>query len=107
VFSSRDHQNVGTLDDGLNEKDVDLAVEVGDFIGLRLPPVGAGDGIELDYDAGWTNDYWRTLAASSFPYESYEFDNLGLRIISIYGELERGGAVGGLGPGAIAAVIGV
>jgi len=37
VFSSRDHQNVGTLDDGLNEKDVDLAVEVGDFIGLRLP----------------------------------------------------------------------
>jgi len=88
VFSSRDHENVGPLYDGINEKDVDLDVEIGDYIGLLMPILATGNGIDLDYDASWTNNYWRTLADSNFPYTNYTFDNLGKRIISLYGEID-------------------
>jgi len=66
---------------------IDMNVEAGDLIGVRLDK-SALAGIALDYDGGWTNDYFRTLAESDYPYTDYVFDNLGKRIISIYGEYE-------------------
>jgi len=87
TFSSRDHETLSGIALGLNEKTVSLDIQVGDYIGVLLQQQASGDGLALDYDAGWTNDYWRTLEGTTFPYTSYTFDNLGKRIISIYGEL--------------------
>lgn len=84
TFSSRDYEQESQLPAGLNELDVDIDVEVGDYIGIHMIKLAY---IDLDYDAGWTNDYWRTLEATSFPYTDYEFNNLGKRIISLYGEI--------------------
>ena len=96
IFSSRDSVIFTPVDYvvGLNEKTVELDIQAGDYIGIRLYRAGAGTGLSLDYDGGWTNDYWRTLAQTDFPYTNYTFDNLGQRIISLNGELEKGGMVG-------------
>lgn len=82
TFSSRDYEQVTLLVAGLNERSVDIDVEAGDYIGILMEALTY---IDLDYDAGWVNDYWRTLEATSFPYTNYEFNNLGKRIISLSG----------------------
>ena len=84
VFSSRDYETITGLVVGLNERNVSLEVEIGDYIGIWME---TSTYIDLDYDAGWTNDYWRTLEATNFPYSSYTFDNSGKRIISLYGSI--------------------
>lgn len=69
--------------------DIEMAVQIGDYIGVRLDAVASAvSGLALDYDAGWTNDYWRTLEETNFPYTDYEFNNLGKRIISLEGDIE-------------------
>ena len=94
TFSSRDSVTIPEAVIGLNEADVELDIQVGDYIGILLVQMPGGNGLALAYDAEWTNDYWRTLAGSTFPYTDYEFNNLGKRIISVYGELEKAGMVG-------------
>lgn len=86
-FSSRDSESIVSTVIGLNTATVDLDVEVGDYLGIRLTHMPAGNGLALDYDAGWINDYWRTLAESNFPYVDYTFDNLGKRLISLEGDI--------------------
>jgi len=100
TFSSRDDWGeLLNLAQGYNErtqwryqggvtKDIRMAVQAGDYIGVRLDGSSPDmTGLALDYDASWVNDYWRTLEETDFPYTNYEFNNLGQRIISIYGEI--------------------
>ncbi len=85
VFNSVDHQDVGVIADGLNEKDVDLDCEIGDYIGILYAAMPSGDGIDTDVTGA--ADWWRTLEATSFPYINYTFTNTPGRIISLYGEI--------------------
>lgn len=85
VLSSRDFEQIIELVPGLNERDVDIDVQVGDYIGINIEKLTY---IDLDYDGGWVNDYWRALEATSFPYVNYAFNNLGKRKISLLGVIE-------------------
>jgi len=94
TFTSRDYEMVTGLVPGLNERDVDIDVEIGDYIGINMEVI-----TYIDIDLAGATDWWRTLEATTFPYTDYEFNSLPGRIMSLYGEIPKAPtSVGGFNP---------